>query len=597
MAKSNPYESPKTNAAAAENPERHPPGLAILFMTEMWERFSFYLMLGILPLYLADSQKGGMGWTDADAAIVLGTYAAMVYFTPFIGGLLADRLLGYRRTILIGGILMMAGHLVLAWPTEIGLYLGLLLLVLGNGAFKSNISTLLGNLYPKDSKLKDAGYSIFYMGINLGAFSCNLIAAVVRNYFDDHPWQITANWKLEGWHAAFGTAAIGMLIGLITFACFYRRFEKADNAAQLSAVKQDLTPLWLECLIPAALLAVLSWFAAGQGWLPLSSINAAFIGACLPVVVFYVRIWSKLQVPAERDKVGALLVLFLVVIIFWAVFHLNTTALTVWTRDNTDRVPGPLVQKLISAVPEFAENAPPEYFKNASPTTPRPQLATFQVISPAEYEQKEKARELKVSTGEKVFVTQKMLDEIQAKADAATPQLPQGEHLQIVNPELFQSINPGFVVLFTPLVVGFFHFLRARGWEPSTPAKIGLGLLITGGAPLIMWAATQSTSDGQVKGSVGWLVGTYAAATLGELCLSPMGLSFVNKLSPAQIRAFMMGGWFLSTAVGNKLSGIFGELYQKVDHSIFWLVLCGSCVFFAGIMFALLPWFKRAIRE
>jgi POT family proton-dependent oligopeptide transporter len=596
MAASNPSEAPQ-NKHNSTTRERHPPGLAILFLTEMWERFSFYLMLGILPLYLSDSQKGGMGWTDEKAATVVGTYIAMVYFTPFIGGLLADRLLGYRRAILIGAGLMMAGHLVLAWPTEIGLYLGLLLLVLGNGAFKSNISTLLGNLYPKDSKLKDAGYSIFYMGINVGAFSCNLIAAIVRNYFDDHPWQITANWKLEGWHAAFGTAAIGMLLGLILFACFYRRFERADNAAQLSAVKEDLTPLWLECLLPAAAIAALFWFVAGQGWLPFSSINAAFIGACIPVLVFYVRMWRKLTVPAERDKVAALLVLFLVVIIFWAVFHLNTTALTVWTRDNTDRVPSPTVEKLISAVPEFAENAPPEYFKNASPATARPELATFDVVTPEVYTQKKEARELKVADGEKVFVTQKMLDEILAKADASTPQLPPGKHLQVVNTELFQSINPAFVILLTPILVGFFHFLRTRGWEPSTPAKIGLGLLITGIGPLIMWAATQSSGDGAVKASVGWLFGTYAAATLGELCLSPMGLSFVNKLSPAQIRAFMMGGWFLSTSVGNKLSGIFGELYQKVDHSIFWLVLCGACVFFAGIMFALLPWFKRAIRE
>jgi POT family proton-dependent oligopeptide transporter len=384
---------------------------------------------------------------------------------------------------------------------------------------------------------------------------------------------------------------------LILFACFYRRFERADNAAQRSVVKEDLTPLWVECLLPAAALAALSWFVAGQGWLPFSSINAAFIGACIPVIVFYVRIWTKLTVPAERDKVAALLVLFLVVIIFWAVFHLNTTALTVWTRDNTDRVPNSLVGKLISVMPEFAENAPPDYFKNASSETARPQLTTFEVITPEEYQRKEKARELKVAEGEKVFVTQTMLDEIQAKADASTQKLKASEHLQIVNTELFQSINPGYVIMFTPLVVGFFHFLRTRGKEPSTPAKIGLGLLITGFAPLIMWAATQSTHDGQVKGSVGWLFGTYAAATLGELCLSPMGLSFVNKLSPAQIRAFMMGGWFLSTSVGNKLSGIFGELYQKVDHSIFWLALSGACAIFAGIMFALLPWFKRAIQE
>src|SRR5437762_7559661 len=156
-------------------------------------------MLGILFQSLTESEKGGMGWSDKIASVIFGSYLALVYFTPFIGGLIADRLLGCRKTIVIGAVLMMFGEFALVLPSETGLYLGLGLLIVGNGAFKPNISTLLGNLYPAGSPLKDAGYNIFYMGINIGAFICNFVAALVRNYVDQHPVQITETWKLAGW--------------------------------------------------------------------------------------------------------------------------------------------------------------------------------------------------------------------------------------------------------------------------------------------------------------------------------------------------------------------------------------------------------------
>src|SRR5436309_2955440 len=208
---------------------RHPRGLAVLFFAEMWERFSFYLILGILYQYLTDYQKGGLGMKGDDAAVIVGSYQALVYFTPFIGGLLADRLFGCRRMIVVGGLLMMCGHLVLAWPEKLGLFMGLGLLCLGNGGFKPNISTLVGNLYEPDSPLRDAGYNIFYMGINLGAFICNFIAAFVRNYVADHPIYLSSTWKVSGWHAAFATAAVGMLVGVIVFSLNYRLFAKADQ--------------------------------------------------------------------------------------------------------------------------------------------------------------------------------------------------------------------------------------------------------------------------------------------------------------------------------------------------------------------------------
>jgi len=168
-----------------------------------------------------------------------------------------------------------------------------------------------------------------------------------------------------------------------------------------------------------------------------------------------------------------------------------------------------------------------------------------------------------------------------------------GEHLKLINTELFQSINPAYVILFTPLVVAFWHFLRGRGKEPSTPAKIGLGMLLMAGGPLIMLGATLASHDGQTKASPWWLLANYVPFTLGELCLSPMGLSLVNKMSPVHISAFMMGGWFLSTSIGNKLSGIFGEAYEQMDHRVFWTALIACNLVFAGVIFALLPWLNR----
>ncbi|MBI1915687.1 MAG: peptide MFS transporter [Planctomycetes bacterium] len=602
--------------------ERHPPGLIALFTTEMWERFGFYLMLGILPLYLEDSQKGGMGWTDKQAAVLIGSYIALVYFTPFIGGLIADRLLGCRRSIVIGGVLMMLGYFLIAWPAAWALYLGLGLVILGNGAFKPNISTILGNLYPPGSKLKDAGYNIFYMGINLGAFACNIVAAMVRNYFDRNPLPIASDLTLRGWSAAFATAGFGMLTGLIIFLCNFRGLAKADPDPQTrTGPRESLRPLWLRCLLPAAVAGALCWCLADPKvvkWVsvdllrkseplyksPLDPATAAFLGACLPVIFFYLSIWRGVPDREDRGRVGALLTIFGVVIIFWAIFHLNTTALTVWTRDNTTRQAEPAagsVERVWPAAGDFirdsAEDATPKYYFNAGADVPRPPRSDFVVVSKEKYKEMEEKKELEIKEGEPIHVTKETFDKVFQNTTAETPALDKGKHLKLVNTELFQSINAGFVVLFTPLLVAFWHWLRLRGKEPSTSAKIGLGLLLTACGPLVMLAATASTDDGATKGSAGWLFEVYAVVTLGELCLSPMGLSLVNKMAPANIRAFMMGGWFLSTSFGNKLSGVFGELYQEMNHYTFWTMLAGSGAFFAGVIFVLLPWLNRQMTE
>jgi POT family proton-dependent oligopeptide transporter len=588
--------------------ERHPRELPILFLTEMWERFSFYLMIGILPFYLTDKSKGGLGWTDAQGAAVVGSYLGLVYFTPFLGGLLADRLLGCRRTVLIGATLMMIGHLFLAWPGMVGLFLGLIFLILGNGAFKPNISTLLGNLYPRGSALKDTGYNIFYMGINIGAFICNFVAALVRNHFDKEPWHVMSGWTIAGWHAAFGTAAIGMFIGLVLFSSAYRRLARADqkpaDAGGEAGEAEGLGPLLLQCLLPAGVLAAIFFFLAiwrHGGQFNEESISAgvtaAFLAGCVPVILFFIRLWRAVPEVTERKRVAALYTIMAISIVFWLTYNLNTTAITFWTRDNTDRELTAPVRIITDRIPDFAENAPPSYYFNAAPVVPRPSPDTFKIVSDEEYKKLQESGELSVQEGQKIPVTQRVYDQVYTKAAPDAPRLEEGNHLRLINPELYQSINPGLIIIFTPLVVVFWHLLRSVGREPSTAAKIGMGLLIVAFSPIVMLGATLMSKDGDTKVSAVWLFGTYGAVGLGELFLSSMGLSLVNKMAPAALRACMMGGWFLCISLGGKLSGIFGELYAQATteraHIGFWAGLAGVNIGAALVVFILLPWLNR----
>jgi len=334
---------------------------------------------------------------------------------------------------------------------------------------------------------------------------------------------------------------------------------------------------------------------------PFNPPTAAFLGACIPVLVFFIRVWRGQQDLDERRRVAALLVVYVVIVIFFMTFQLNTTALNFWARDDTHRQPNAVVRLVTDRMEEFAENAPPKYFTNAGPEVPRPAKSSFRVVNDAQYKELTEQNNLwviqKDSAGGDpkiyVHVTQAMADKIHVGANDNTPVLPEGQPLKLVNTELFQSINPFFVVIFTPLVVGFFGLLRPKGLEPTTPGKIGLGLLINAGAPMIMFLATYASDDSAHKVSAWWLFGTYAVSTIGELCLSPMGLSLVSKVSPPRIAAFMMGGFFLAISIGNKLSGIFGEAYTEMNHYHFWLILAACNLTFGTAVFLILGWLKR----
>lgn len=539
--------------------KNHPKGLPVLFFTEMWERFGFYLMLGIFFLYMIDTQTGGLGLTRAEAADIYGTYIALVYLTPFLGGLLADRVLGYRRSIFIGGTLFALGYIGLAIPGYTAFYISLLLIIVGNGFFKPNISTLLGNLYndPKYKDLKDSGYNIFYMGINIGAFICNFVAAYLRNHY--------------GWGYAFAAAGIGMFIGLIWFMFGQKHVKEADILKPTQKEDMPLSKIFSVILLPAAIVGAMGWFIPDN--LFGSDSTDAFIFACIPIFIFYFSLWFR---ASQQDKapVGALLSIFFVVIVFWAIFHQNGSALTIWAESYTDR-----------KLPVAAESV----------------SGTFGLVQHVDTEIRDvplldSHGRTVVDSGGKIIMTQGNHPYFFNLPKEQWPE--EGQDLKLLSTEIFQSINPFFVVLLTPIVVGFFGWLRKKRKEPSTPAKIGWGLFITALSTLVMVAAVLVSDNGMIKSSAMWLIGAYFIITIGELFLSPMGLSLVSKLSPARITSLMMGGWFLSTSVGNKLSGVISGLWDGIDNKVyFFMINFGGAMIAAIAIFAMIKWLRRVVEE
>ncbi len=560
----------------------HPRGLMVLFFTEMWERFGYYLLLGIFTLYMIAPETArfpGLGMSNMEAADIYGSFLALVYLTPFVGGLLADRILGYRKSIYIGGLLMASGYIGLAIPDSMAaFYLSLLLIILGNGLFKPNISVLLGKLYerPEYEHMKDSGYNIFYMGINLGAFVCNFVAAWLR---------ITYGW---GW--AFAAAGIGMLLGVVWFAFGNWKTPEIKRADIISPKREGDQSIWrifTVLLIPAFIAGAIGWLIPGDIFG--SDSNDAFIFFTIPVLLFFFNVWRTAD-KSEKAPIAALLSIFGVVIIFWAVFHQNGSALTYWAKNNTDRELGPAGVKVINTIASAEEVS----------TVPR-------------------ERKIIGLTGENLgtkidgsyyfdnYVKPLPKGNLDGKPDDITEaeweQVPPAERathgqLKLWPTELQASINPFFIIVLTPLVVGFFIFLRRRKKEPSTPGKIAWGMLISAISWLVMVAAAIVSDNGMEKASVAWLFGVYGVITIGELLLSPMGLSLVSKMAPKRIAALMMGGWFLSTAIGNKLSGVLSGMWDLFEKKSNFFLTNAILTFaaFALIMF-LLPWLKRVYNE
>lgn len=539
----------------------HPKGLPILFFTEMWERFGFYLMLGIFTLYMIAND--GMGFTRTFSAEIYGTYLALVYLTPFLGGLLADRFLGYRKSIFIGGILMGFGYLGLTLPSELTFYLSLLLIIVGNGFFKPNISTLVGRLYDTDKykKYKDSGYNIFYMGINIGAFVCNFFAAFLRNNF--------------GWSAAFAMAGIGMFIGVTWFFFGQKHVKDVDF---VTPAKHDDTPISKIVYIifgPAIVAAFIGWFLPTLlfGQPILAESTDAFLFATVPLFYYFFSLWKKGD-KEERQRLGALYAVFLAGGVFFMILHQNGSALTIWANDYTSRGMPELVQGPLGEL-GFAEVVTSEFQE-----TPL-------------YDGH--GAELRDADGNPM-VEQGPHPYLKNLPKEEWPK--EGESISLINTEIFQSANPAFVIMLTPLIVVLWSFLARRKKEPSTPGKIVLGVFVTAASMLIMVGAVLVGGNGAEKVSAMWIISMYGVITFGELCLSPMGLSLVSKLAPKRLTALMMGGWFMATAIGNKLSGVLSGLFFTIENKAFYFMINGVAAALVGLLlFFMLKWLKAVVKE
>jgi proton-dependent oligopeptide transporter, POT family len=572
-----------------ERTGKHPKALYVLFFTEMWERFAYYLMVGILLLYMIDNKTGGKGFDERVGADIVGSFIALVYLTPFIGGLIADRYLGYIKSIFLGGSLMAAGYLGLSLPGNTAMFVSLTLIIVGNGFFKPNISTILGNIYNREDlkPLKDNAYNIFYMGINIGAFVCNFVAAYLRNKY--------------GWGWAFAAAGIGLIIGLIYLSANLKAVRIGDVKKPVQQEDMSLAQILGYVFVPALVAAVIGWF------IPLkifgtsimgSQANDAFIFACLPIIAFYISLWVKAK-GQDKKGIGSLLFIFVIAIAFWAIYNQNATGLTLWAEKHTDREASPTTAKITGKLFPLQEvtdtprlvNKVNAYFVEVTDNSPVVKLDSQYVYKKEKGEEKIKIDTLVygiTQQGNLIDTTSKIVKVMGPDPyfnNVPKDQWPKGKNVKLTNTELFQSINPLFIVLLTLIFVPLFDYLRKKGKEPTTASKFGMAMFISGLSALVMVFAVMSVPSIYThKASPIWLWGTYFVFTISEIFLSPIGLSFVSKLAPARLTALMMGGWFLSTSIGGKVAGVMTGFWDDfTDKKIFFLILVVAA-FIGGIL-------------
>ena len=537
-------------ATHAGDLDRHPKGLAVLFATEMWERFSFYSMLALFTLYLRDP-KQGFGWTAAEATWLYSTYLMFVYLSPLVGGFIADRWTGYRKAVMIGGFFFMAGHATLSIPAIWAVYLALTFLVIGNGFFKPNVSTMVGNLYPEGSHLKDRAYNIFYMGINVGAALAPIVMEIVKAYF--------------GFHAAFAVAAFGMVISVAVLWYFKSLVMSADRKAG---------------------------FANGNQ----AADTAATATDAPPHDVSHQTEAARLMnsVP-DRKRIMALIVVFAIVIVFWMVFHQNGSTLTYFADDNTDWNVTGTISNSINAIWILVLTFPLVAFwgfldrRGKEPSTPTKMAIgmTLTGLSFLVLWYGAKTGENMVRTPDQITTGSFRINERVAGNLVA-----QGLSKDVVDKLMDAKADDGK------------NLIDGVKFSPATDEATGV--TTSGGDQLI--AAVNQVAPGQgdahkekilqaahlFRVSPFWLIFAYMVVTLGELMLSPMGLSLVSKVAPISKRGLLMGGWFVATAIGNKLTqiGVFWDIWLQ---STFFLVLASMALFMAVVLFLILKPLKKAM--
>jgi POT family proton-dependent oligopeptide transporter len=486
----------------------HPRGLSTLFFTEMWERFSYYGMRAILTLYMTKAlAEGGLGFDEGYAALIYATYVSSVWYLPLIGGWLADKVFGARRAVLIGGIIIACGHYSMAIDTHINFYAGLILIACGTGLLKPNISAMVGQLYSAEDRRRDAGFSIFYMGINLGAF----LSPILVGFLAQHPLfrrMITSIGfdPNSAWHWGFGAAGVGMTLGLIQYVLGRRRLadvgekpgEHAENPSVESPAGFDFLTLGLA--IAGGVIG------AGLGYY----IGGGLLSALFPLVVgffagYLIGTTRRLN-GEELKRVSAIFILFVFSILFWMTYEQAGSSLTLFADRMT-------------------------------------QTTIFGWEYPSSW---------------------------------------------------FQSVPAIFVIIFAPVFAALWQKLGDR--QPSSPGKFIYGLVFAGIAFVVITFASMLAANGRV--SPLWLVVVYLIQTFGELCLSPVGLSTVTKLSPARMVGLMMGVWFLSISIGSYIAGLTTKLFEGNDSRVLtrgFAIFAGITLFGALVLAVLTPLIKKLI--
>ena len=487
----------------------HPRGLSTLFFTEMWERFAYYGMRAILILFMTASvAAGGLGFEVGRAGAVYGTYVALVYMLSLPGGWVADRILGLRRSVFYGGILIMFGQLSLAVPGAKLFYLGLALIIFGTGLLKPNVSAIVGELYGKDDARRDAGFSIFYMGINLGAFIAPLIVGWLAQ-------SDTFKGVLEGmgvnpttsWNWGFGVGALGMFFGIIQYRLGWKHFgdagihaSVAPESAEGQAARRQLAIGVLALVGLAGSVAIL----VRQGVLSVEAVTSAFSWVYLIVVIafftwlFMAGQWTK----EERKRLIVIVVLFAGAAVFWSAFEQAASTLNLFAAQNTRN-------------------------------------SIFGWTFPSSW---------------------------------------------------FQSVNALMIIIFAPVFAWIWISLGKR--DPSSPAKFAFGLVSVGLGFVVMVGAAQASANGVLVSPM-WLVLTYLLHTIGELSLSPVGLSSMTKLAPDRVKGMMMGVWFLAASVGNLIAGGVLRFYADFTLPQVFGAVAAFAIIAGLVMFALVLPIKR----
>lgn len=597
--------------------KNHPKGLLVAFFANMGERFGFYTMMAILVLFL----QAKYGLAAEKAGDIYSWFYFAIYALALVGGILADSTRKYKTVILFGIIIMFAGYLLMAVPgmpltfTVIALFT----IAFGNGLFKGNLQAVVGQMYdnPQYSKMRDTAFMIFYMGINVGAFFAPFAANGVRNWWlktngfahdgslpalchqfvggqivDPSKVQefqaladkvnlagpVTdlgafANSYLDvfsrGYNYAFGIAAVAMVISLLVYISFNKLLPNKEKPAKTSSNSANTIEFEIQPLIYS--LIAMGIFAFGLHFIVGWASGLAF-GLFAGFVTWILTTAKK----DEYARVSSLILVFVVVIFFWMSFHQNGLTLTLFARDYTAKQVGPFTNLFFTLPSMFAVIGS---IAGLVMLVRKNMTGTMRVIGGGLF--------VAALVAAYFFVT---------KADA----------LNSIEPEVFQSFNPLFIVALTFPVMGVFAWLNKKNIEPSTPKKIGIGMLIAAvGFVVVLLSSVKLPSPASLEGSPVaealrvtpyWLISSYLILTVAELFLSPMGLSFVSKVAPSRFQGLMQAGWLLATAVGNKLLFVGTKMWDKVELWQLWTVFIVCCLLSAAFIFSIMKRLENATK-